>query len=92
VEREAELCPLLRCFRYSNVLRVGRPGFDSKQRHEIFPFSTSSRPTHPASYLSGTAGLSAGVKWPEREADHLPPCNAEVKNGGAMPLLPHTSE
>jgi hypothetical protein len=25
--------------------------------------------------------LSPGVKWPGREADHLPPYIAEVKNG-----------
>jgi hypothetical protein len=30
-----------------------------------------------------------GVKWQGREADHSPPSNAEVKNGGAIPPLPH---
>jgi hypothetical protein len=29
------------------------------------------------------------VKRPEREADHSPPSSAEVKNGGAIPPLPH---
>jgi hypothetical protein len=31
------------------------------------------------------------VKRQEREADHLPPSSAEIKNGGAVPLLAHTS-
>jgi hypothetical protein len=36
---------------------------------------------HPASYPMGTGGaLSLGVKRPGREADHLPPSSAEVKN------------
>jgi hypothetical protein len=30
-----------------------------------------------------------GVKRPGREADHLPPSSAEVKNGGAIPPLPN---
>jgi hypothetical protein len=28
----------------------------------------------------GTGGLSLGVKWPGREADHSPLSSAEVKN------------
>jgi hypothetical protein len=35
--------------------------------------------------------LSPGVKRPEREADHLPPSSAEVRNGGAITPLPNTS-
>jgi hypothetical protein len=35
--------------------------------------------------------LSLGVKGPEREADHSPLSGAEVKKGGAIPPLPHTS-
>jgi hypothetical protein len=34
---------------------------------------------HPASYPMGTGTLSLGVKRPSREADHLPPSDAEVK-------------
>jgi hypothetical protein len=30
-----------------------------------------------------------GIKRPGREADHSTPPIAEVKNGGAIPLLPH---
>jgi hypothetical protein len=39
----------------------------------------------------GTGGYFPGVKRPWREADHLPPSNAEDKNGGAIPPLLHTS-
>jgi len=34
---------------------------------------------NPVSYPMGTR-VSLGVKWPTREADHLPPSSAEVKN------------
>jgi hypothetical protein len=40
---------------------------------------------HPTSY---PIGLS--VERPGRKADHSPPFNVEVKNGGAIPPLPHT--
>jgi hypothetical protein len=36
------------------------------------------------------AVLSLGEMRPRREADRLPPSSAEVKNGGAIPPLPHT--
>jgi hypothetical protein len=32
-----------------------------------------------------------GINRPGREADHSPPTNAEVTNGGAIPPLSHTS-
>jgi hypothetical protein len=31
------------------------------------------------------------VKWQGREDNHLPPTSGEVKNGGAIPPLPHVS-
>jgi hypothetical protein len=34
--------------------------------------------------------VPAVVEQQEREADHSPPSSAEVKNGGAVPSLPHT--
>jgi hypothetical protein len=63
-------------------------------RGMIFLFSIASipglRPTQPPTQLvPGT--LSPGVKRPGREADHLPPSSVDVKNGGAVPPLPHTS-
>jgi hypothetical protein len=44
---------------------------------------------HPTQWLSGT--LSPGVKRPRSKADYSPPTSAWVKNGGAIPQLPHTS-
>jgi hypothetical protein len=35
--------------------------------------------------------VSPGVKQQEREADHSTQSSAEVKNGGAIPPLPHIS-
>jgi hypothetical protein len=42
----------------------------------------------PVSYPMGTGGFSRGAKRQGREADHSLPSSAEVKNGGAIPLLP----
>jgi hypothetical protein len=40
----------------------------------------------------GTGGsLARGIKPKESEADYLTPYNAEVKNVGAIPPLPHMS-
>jgi hypothetical protein len=57
-------------------------GFDSRQRLEIFLFTTTSRmalgPTQPPiQWVSGS--LSMGVKWPVCEANHSPSSSAEVK-------------
>jgi hypothetical protein len=71
--------PQSRC---SDELLAGRPEFDSWQGQEFFLLSTSSRPV-----LGPT---QPGVKRPGREADHPPLSSAEVKNGGAIPPLPHT--
>jgi hypothetical protein len=35
--------------------------------------------------------ISPGVKRQGREGDHSFPYTAEIKNGGAIPPLPHTS-
>jgi hypothetical protein len=39
----------------------------------------------------GTGALSPWLRKPGLEADHSPPYCVQVKNGGAIPLLPHTS-
>jgi hypothetical protein len=56
--------------------------FQSRQRLGIFLFTTASRPavrpTQPPSQWV-TVALFLGVKRPGREADHLPPSIAEVK-------------
>jgi hypothetical protein len=43
----------------------------------------------PIRWIPGT--LSPGIKQPGREADHSPASSAEVKNGEAIPALPHMS-
>jgi hypothetical protein len=57
--------------------------FDSRQRLGIFLSTTVSRPalgpTQPPIRWVPVAP-SLVVKRPEREADHSPPCSAEVKN------------
>jgi hypothetical protein len=52
-------------------------------------FSTASRSSlrtthHPVQWGSATPSLGG-------KADHSPPSSAELKNGGAVPPLPHTS-
>jgi hypothetical protein len=44
---------------------------------------------HPATYPMGTGISFLVVKQPVHEADHSPPSNVEVKNGEAIPSLPH---
>jgi hypothetical protein len=43
----------------------------------------------PIHWVQGA--VSQGVKRQRREADHSPPSNAKVKNGGAIPSVPHIS-
>jgi hypothetical protein len=70
--------------RYSDWLRAGRlrGRSSSPGRVKNFLFSTSSRPAlgptqPPIQRVLGA--VSPGVKRPEREADHSPPANTEVK-------------
>jgi hypothetical protein len=44
---------------------------------------------HPPSYVIGIEGDSPWVKQLGREADHSPPCSADVKNGAAKSPLSH---
>jgi hypothetical protein len=46
---------------------------------------------HPVPYPVGIEGSFPTVKWSESEADHSSACSAEVKNGGVIRPLPHTS-
>jgi hypothetical protein len=85
-------CELEYLSRYSDGLQARQ--LDSRQGYGIFLYSTSSRPalgsTQPP--IQWTLGaLSPGLKLPVREADHSAPSSAEVKNGGAIHLLPDTS-
>jgi hypothetical protein len=46
-----------------------------------------------ASYTVHTrVSLSPGVNWLRHKADQSPPSSAKVKNGGAIPALPHISQ
>jgi hypothetical protein len=45
----------------------------------------------PAYYTVGVGRFFPGVKLLGREAEHSPPSRAEVKNGGVIPPLSHTS-
>jgi hypothetical protein len=78
----------------SDGLRAGRPGFDSRQGQEIFLYSTASRQVlgstqPPTQWVPGL--FPWGIKRPGSEADYSPPTIDEVKNGGAVPPLPHRS-
>jgi hypothetical protein len=69
-------------------------GFDFLQKEETFLYSAASRPDmgpfqRPIQWVSGA--LSLGVIWLERKSNHSLPSSAEVKNGGAIHTLPHTS-
>jgi hypothetical protein len=68
---------------------AGRPGFDSRQSQEIFLHSTAFRPA--LGPTKPPIQLVPGVNPLGCEADHLFPCDVEVKNGGAIPSLPHMS-
>jgi hypothetical protein len=65
------------------MLGDGRQGLNSWQKQGFFHFASASRrtlgPIQPPIQWVPRA-LSAGVKRPEREADHLPPSSAEIKN------------
>jgi hypothetical protein len=76
----------------SLYLRAGRVVVRFPAEVKIFLF-TAFRPTlgpHPASCPMGTP-VSSGVRRPGCEADHSLPSSAEVKNGGAVPPVPHMS-
>jgi hypothetical protein len=46
---------------------------------------------YPTSCPMGIRGSFPRLKRQERDADHSPPCSAEVKKSGAIPSLPHMS-
>jgi hypothetical protein len=81
--------------RYSDRLWAGQPaGVRFPARIRDFPLFHSIQTgsgANTASYPVGIGALSPGVKRSGHEADNSPPSSAEVKNGGAIPSLPHTS-
>jgi hypothetical protein len=46
---------------------------------------------HPLRIQWGHGAVSLRVNWPGQEADHSSSSSAEVKNGVAIPPLPHMS-
>jgi hypothetical protein len=54
-----------------------------------FLYSTATRLT--LLLTQNSSQRVSGIQQPEREAGNLLPSNAEVKNVGAVPPLPHTS-
>jgi hypothetical protein len=85
--------------RDSSVATATGYGLDSRgsipSRSNIFLFSISSKLTlrpalQPIQWVLRV--ISPMEKRPGREADQSPPSSVEVKNGGAIPPLPHMSE
>jgi hypothetical protein len=78
-----------RCSKVCNRLQTARPGFKTPDGQEICIFFIASGPLWcPFSLLcDGYRGTEK--KRPESEAEHSSPCCTEVKNGGAITLLPH---
>jgi hypothetical protein len=69
-------------------------GLDSLRGQEIFLFTIAPIPAlgpiqPPIQWVLGSP--TPAVERHVREADHSPPSLTEVKNGGAVPLFPHTS-
>jgi hypothetical protein len=63
-------------------------GFYSRQGEEISSFSTAYKlALRPNQWVSRVP--SPGIKRPGSEGNHTRPSSAEVKNGGAIPPLPH---
>jgi hypothetical protein len=59
---------------------AGRPGLDFRQGHGFFLSEA-----HSAFFPMG-----AGIKRPDREADHSSAPGAEVKSAWSLPAPPHT--
>jgi hypothetical protein len=76
----------------SRIVVVQRKNFPRGK--EIFLFCTASSPvlgpTHfPIHWLQ--KAFYSRLKRPGHEADHSPPSSVEIKNGGTIHPLPHTS-
>jgi hypothetical protein len=69
----------------------GRGSIPGREYFILLHRVQTSSGVHPASYLMGTGAYSLGVKRLGREVDRSLPPSAEVKNGGAISPLPHTS-
>jgi hypothetical protein len=68
--------------------------FDFRQGQKILLFSITSRPAVgpiqlPTEWVPGA--VSPGSTRQGREADYSPPSSTQVKNGGNITPIPHTS-
>jgi hypothetical protein len=72
-------------------IKIGRFRFLAGARLYLLHSIQTGSGAHPASYPMGTGGdFLGGVKAVRVfETEHSPPSSVEVKNGGAIPLLPH---
>jgi hypothetical protein len=62
---------------------------DSRHGRDFLHNAQTGCGAQPASYPVGIGAISPGVKRPRREVEHSLPFSTEVKNGGAIPPLPH---
>jgi hypothetical protein len=76
----------LQCMLYG----IGIAQIDSRQEQDFSLLHSlqTGCGAHPVSCPMGTGCDFPGVKWPRPETDHSAPSTAEVKNGGAIILLP----
>jgi hypothetical protein len=66
--------------------------FESRDQPGIFlfkAFTSALEPTHPP-IRRVPGAFYAKAKLLEHEADHVPESSSDVKNEGAVPVLPHT--
>jgi hypothetical protein len=75
---------------YSDGLRAGRTGFNSRQRQQILLFFAASG-IHQVSYTMGADGSFSRVKAVGACRSYSFSSNADVKNGGAITASPLTS-
>jgi hypothetical protein len=72
---------------YSDGLRAGRSRFESGKGQNFSLLQSVQHIQPPIQRVLGE--ISPGLKRPGREADQSSPLSAEIKNGGAVTLLPH---
>jgi hypothetical protein len=68
---------------------MARVRFPAVQDFSLLHSIQTDSGAHPASYQWVSGALSPAIMRPGCEADHSPRSSAEVKNGGAIPPLPH---
>jgi hypothetical protein len=86
-----------KCVQYNSSVGIatgygldGRGSIPGRDKMFLFPIAPRALgPTQfPIQWVPGA--LSSGIKRSGREDDHSSPSSVEVKDDGAIPLLPHT--